>query len=731
MGLFDFLKKKRTPQVPAEAIMPWVHRLSHFAALKAMGARQDPPRDPMVMLPLNEAFGLCFAALTTDGPLPLKKEHLEDLELDTQGAFVRSMQNLHTAVSSAGVAEGLCIWQTQHQLAGGIMVAGSILWKQLPLKGRPVFMLPDADFALMAGEDDLVSLERMLDLAVQRFDESKEYRSLRAVTWSDGPLPKLWEPPAGHPLRERFRKLAARTRKMEAETWVYPHLETAPAKLAPLGHGPKGLTASWIREGSVLIPADCDRVLLLDTPDSKHPRLEVDLATLRDAMDHVLEPITHAMLAGAEPQADEDDEEEKPLFFRTRPSLFPSARELEYLAQREAGSRHVRDVQAQELLTAWDQGLPVLTMPELNGQHRLDAPDGRRALVDLETLKSRVNVLPAHDVLAFRTGLLAAEMLRGVAEGKDQAEAIAHAIIASVSVGPPGVTNEQLQELIARNRPMVLSSAMREAALRDLDEKSDDDVVSRLAKMTFDKLDPVCVFPVLRPPGYTEGTQANLQGMAAGIAKGEPLKLIEPESVTRPFAEGVMLELVADAGQTMMPLNGMLVAGKLRDAAWRSALLNLEANSVQAPASTSTPGVFEGPWHDDYDAARMLLLPALSAGCSVNGEPLVFAPTVGRTWVTGEDDADGMRAVLDAIDAHLSSGEATTPYQFRQVLFGRPWVLRSGVPQLWRVPEGHPLAGRIAALDAALEQRRQRSAANVGAFAAAVYASGELTERRE
>jgi hypothetical protein len=686
----------------------------------------------MVVLPLNDAFGLCFAAVTTDGPLPLKKQHLEDLELDAQQALVRAMQNLHTAVPGAGVAEGLCLWQTQHQLAGGLMLTGSFLSKQLPIKGRPVFMLPEADFALMAGEDDLVSLERMLDLAVKRFDSSKEYRSLRAVTWADGPLPRLWEPPVGHPMRERFRALAARTRKMEAETWVYPHLETAPAKLAPLGHGPKGLTASWIREGSVLIPADCDRVLLLDTPNSTHPRLEVDLATLRDAMDHALEPITHAMLSGEEPQPDEDDEEVKPLFFRTRPSLFPSARELAYLAQRESlGSRQVRDVQAEELLAAWDQGLPVLTMPEMNGQHRLEAPDGRRSLVDLETLRSRVDALPAHDVLTFRTGLLAAELLRAVGEGKDEAEAIAHAMVASLSVGPRGVTNEQLQELIARDRPMVLSSAMREAALQELGEKPEDDVATQLMKMTFDKLDPVSLFPVLRPPGYEAGTHANLHGMVAGIAKGGPVEVIEPESVTRPFAEGVMLELVVDAGQTMMPLNGMLVGGKLRDAAWRSALLNLEANSVQPPASTPTPGVFEGPWHDDYDAARMLLLPALSAGCTVKGEALVFAPTVGRTWVTGADDVEGMGAVLDAIDAHLSSGGATTPYQFRQVLFGRPWVLRSGAPQLWRVPEGHPLAGRIAALDAALQQRRQRSAANVGTFAAAVYGQGELTERRE
>src|SRR5258708_18974807 len=105
------------------------------------------------------------------------------------------------------------------------------------------------------------------------------------------------------------------------------------------------------------------------------------------------------------------------------------------------------------------------------------------------------------------------------------------------------------------------------------------------------------------------------------------------------------------------------------------------------------------------------MLQALSAECAVNGEALIFAPTVDHTWVTGSDDAAGIVAVLDAIEQHLGSGSATTPYEFRQLLFGWPWVMRGGTPQRWQVPPGHLLAERIAALDARLEKRRGSSSA--------------------
>ncbi len=187
---------------------------------------------------------------------------------------------------------------------------------------------------------------------------------------------------------------------------------------------------------------------------------------------------------------------------------------------------------------------------------------------------------------------------------------------------------------------------------------------------------------------------------------------------------------MSDRGEGVTPLNSELVPPELVDAVWRSAMLNLEAASLEALTRTRA-GVYEGPWRDDYDASRVLLLPELVKACEVNGAPLIFAPTVGRVWVTGAEDLDGIGCVLDEIDAYLGSGATTTPYAFRQVLFGSPWVLRDGEVLRFRIPEGHPLASRILELDARLERRREESRGNIGALAQAAYSAVARTRTGE
>ncbi|HEY0881789.1 MAG TPA: hypothetical protein VGD87_09670, partial [Archangium sp.] len=154
----------------------------------------------------------------------------------------------------------------------------------------------------------------------------------------------------------------------------------------------------------------------------------------------------------------------------------------------------------------------------------------------------------------------------------------------------------------------------------------------------------------------------------------------------------------------------------LQESAWRTALLNLDAASLK-PLKQEAEGRWVGEWQDDYDFSRLLLLPRLVRACKVKGLPLVFAPTVGRTWVTGSEDLAGQTAVLDAIDAHFASGAATTPYQFRQVLFGWPWTVEGESLVRWKVPAGHALAARFEALDASLTRRRSESRKHVGQFA--------------
>ena len=110
----------------------------------------------------------------------------------------------------------------------------------------------------------------------------------------------------------------------------------------------------------------------------------------------------------------------------------------------------------------------------------------------------------------------------------------------------------------------------------------------------------------------------------------------------------------------MMPLSSSALSEALTEAAWRSALLNLECASLQ-PFRALTPGCYVGPWEDSYDFVRVLLLPRLLQVCAVKGAPLLFAPTVGKVWVTGSEDSAGLLAVLTAIEAYFSRARQPHP----------------------------------------------------------------------
>lgn len=154
-------------------------------------------------------------------------------------------------------------------------------------------------------------------------------------------------------------------------------------------------------------------------------------------------------------------------------------------------------------------------------------------------------------------------------------------------------------------------------------------------------------------------------------------------------------------------------------AAWRTMVLNLEAASLE-PWRALRDGAWTTRWRDSYDLTRMLLLPKLVRGCEVKGQPLLFAPTVSRVYLAGSEDPQAIAAVLDDIDAHLSSEDSVSPYQFRELLFGWPWTERNG--ELVKAELPPKFASRIDALDALLAKRRGSSTKHVEGFAAAAYA---------
>jgi hypothetical protein len=66
------------------------------------------------------------------------------------------------------------------------------------------------------------------------------------------------------------------------------------------------------------------------------------------------------------------------------------------------------------------------------------------------------------------------------------------------------------------------------------------------------------------------------------------------------------------------------------------------------------PGVWASPWHDNYDASR-LLLTGLVRGLDVAGDPVAMAPNRDALLVAGADDADGLArlaALAEAAQQH-------------------------------------------------------------------------------
>lgn len=701
MGLFDFFKKK--PTIPQEALTFWVHRRSQLEGLQQQLGDKGAE---LKVFPLGEVFAGLLALSTSEGPIPVRKPHLEGLGLSFEEAFRVATNNVSRLLAQPVTTGDLFLWSGLGVEA--LAFFAPTLVKHLSLEGAPVVMVPMEGFALLADSENVDGLRQLLDVAEEKHDGSAEFRSLRAITWrSLSELPVEWLPPPEHPLHGRFVRLAAKTRRLEAQGLHHQHAAEA-APLAHLASTEQGLIGSWVRDADVVMPR-VDRVVLFETADQPLARLEVPFATLLEVLPQAFEPLS---TGEAEPQL------ESAKLVRVRSALFPSADQRRFLLQRAAfDAQHLgledRDVPGAELLAAWDAGEAILANadPIEPGRVLLEAADRRGAAVTVKEFGDRISRRDPHDQMMFYQSFLLTSLL--------------HASLSEEGVefdleGLP-MAPEGLAERLGEGRPSLMSSnqlrAMREAVAED----PDDDVGRKMMELAFDTWEPAQLFPAVRPPGYAEGTAANTQGMVSGALPGQFEAVIDTGRVTRSAVEGLSLELVSDRGDRMMTLNATMLTPELTEAAWRSMELNLEAASLQ-PFVREAEGRYLGPWHDGYDFARVLLLPKLLSRCEVKGAPWVLAPTVARVWVTGSDDVAGLTAVLDAIDAHFASGAATSPYEYRELLFGWPWTVKDGVLVRATVAADHPLAARLTALDAQLEKRRATSRQNVGSFAHAVSA---------
>lgn len=92
-------------------------------------------------------------------------------------------------------------------------------------------------------------------------------------------------------------------------------------------------------------------------------------------------------------------------------------------------------------------------------------------------------------------------------------------------------------------------------------------------------------------------------------------------------------------------------------------------------------GLYASPWHDNYDASR-LLLPDLIRGVPVRGAPVVIAANRDCLLVTGDDDPQGLLALADVAERVLQDPRPLTGCAVR---LGSDGIWSSTLP-----PPGHP-----------------------------------------
>jgi hypothetical protein len=121
-----------------------------------------------------------------------------------------------------------------------------------------------------------------------------------------------------------------------------------------------------------------------------------------------------------------------------------------------------------------------------------------------------------------------------------------------------------------------------------------------------------------------------------------------PESPYRVIAPGIAAWLAYDRPESMMRISASQIAkwGIDFDHAFTIAVGNLRARSAKRFAQVAD-GLYVSDWADKYDTSRILLTDVIGA-LAVRGAPVVMLPNRDVLLVTGSDDADGLRAMVDA-----------------------------------------------------------------------------------
>jgi uncharacterized protein YtpQ (UPF0354 family) len=170
------------------------------------------------------------------------------------------------------------------------------------------------------------------------------------------------------------------------------------------------------------------------------------------------------------------------------------------------------------------------------------------------------------------------------------------------------------------------------------------------------------LLPVVRARGYYEVTSLQLRAQGMNDA-GCPY---------RPVAEHLAVGLGYDLPESIVQIrqDNLTTWGVTFEQALEAACENLRGVSDQG-LQEAAPGVWRSPWHDNYDAARLMLLDMVRS-YPVEGDPVVMTPNRDTLLLTGSDDVDGLTTM--ATLAEEAMGHARTVSGLAARLNGETWL---------------------------------------------------------
>jgi hypothetical protein len=111
------------------------------------------------------------------------------------------------------------------------------------------------------------------------------------------------------------------------------------------------------------------------------------------------------------------------------------------------------------------------------------------------------------------------------------------------------------------------------------------------------------------------------------------------------------------------------------EAAWQRAMENLAQREHRFAGLRPTPGVYALSGDDGYQSSR-LLFPSLFGQLAFNGRPVAMVPRACSLLVTGDNDEDGLRIMLERAEQELRRSTPIGGFAYRLSHEGilHPWL---------------------------------------------------------